>query len=95
MTDQNYIEIIKKTIGDIKQNDVMEDKSQFWDYVKCRIGSETIAYCIQRTKLNKAKEKGMSETLQTLENLLATDHNRLDHYHYKTHHNNISAHLRN
>ena len=49
LTDQNYIEIIRKTIGDIKQNDVMEDKSQFWVYVKCRIRSETIGYCIQRT----------------------------------------------
>ena len=31
--------------------------------------------------MNKAKEKQLSGTSQTLENLLATDHNRLDDYH--------------
>ena len=31
----------------------MDSKSQLWDFVKCRIGSETIAYSIQKSGTNR------------------------------------------
>ena len=57
LTDHTYIDIIKKTISHIKNNDVMENKSQLWDFVKSRIRSEIIAYLIQKSKTNRLKEK--------------------------------------
>ena len=58
----------------------MENKSQLWDFVKCRIRSETIAYSIQKSKTNRLKEERLIETLENLEASLATDCGQLDAY---------------
>ena len=57
----------------------MENKSQLWDFVKCRIRSETIAYSIQKSKTNRLKKERL---IETLENLEATDCSQL-HAYYK------------
>ena len=81
LTDHTYIDIIKNTLNQIKSNDEMEDKSKFWDYVKCRIRSETISYSIVKSKQNKLKENELIETLRNLEISLATDPTQLGLYH--------------
>ena len=58
----------------------MENKSQLWDFVKCRIRSETIAYSIQKSRTNRLKEETIKKTLENLEASLATDCSHLDAY---------------
>ena len=58
----------------------MENKTVLWDYVKCHIKSEIIAYSIKKIKERKLKEKLITNTFETLENLIATDNEYLEEY---------------
>ena len=58
----------------------MENKSQLWGFVKCKIRSETIAYSIQRSKKNKLKEIELLKTLENLEKSIGTDCSQVDQY---------------
>ena len=80
LTDCIYIDIIKQVLKDIKKNVVMENKSQLWEFVKCKIRSETIAYSIQRSKKNKLKEIELLKTLENLEKSIGTDCSQVDQY---------------
>ena len=68
LNDQNYTILIKETIQNIKNNIFMENKTVLWDYVKCQIRSETIAYSIRKMKETKLKEK-LITNLKTLKKL--------------------------
>ena len=48
LNDQNYTKLIKETIQNIKNDIFMENKTALWDYVKCQIIFETIAYSIKK-----------------------------------------------
>ena len=58
----------------------MENKTVLWDYVKCHIRSETIAYSTKKMKETKLKEKLITNTLETLEKLIAIDNKYLEEY---------------
>ena len=59
LTEQTYIELIKKTINNIKCNVNMTDKNQYWEFVKCQIRTKTIDYSIQRSKTLKKDEENL------------------------------------
>ena len=65
-------------IRNIKNDIFMENKAVSWDYIKCQIRSETIAYSIKKIKETKLKEKLITNTLEILENLIVTDNKYLE-----------------
>ena len=80
LRDQNYVNTIRKIMQSIKSEVTMENKNQLWDFVKCRIRSETIDYSIKKARENKKREKELTELLITLENALINNENKLEEY---------------
>ena len=80
LTDSKYINIIKEVISDIKHSVVMENKAQLWDFIKCRIRSETISYSIFKAKESQRKENELATLLKSLENTLVEDNSKHNEY---------------
>ena len=55
LTDPMYVQLIKDTIGNIKDNVNFENKNTLWDYVKCEFRRQTIIYSTK--KQSKLKNK--------------------------------------
>ena len=58
----------------------MENKAQLWDFIKCRIQSETISYSIFKVKESQRKENELATLLISLENTLVEENSKLNEY---------------
>ena len=67
LTDDVYINLIKKEIMEIKKQNFFSNKNTAWEFFKCQIRTITISYCISKAKRNKEKEKFLLQKLQKLE----------------------------
>ena len=63
LTDPMYVQLIKDTIGNIKDNINFENKNTLWDYVKCEIRSHTITYTTKKAKQMRKQEIELSNRL--------------------------------
>ena len=57
LTDDVYINLIKKEIMEIKKQKFFSNKNTAWEFFKCQIRTITISYCISKAKRNKRKGK--------------------------------------
>ena len=49
LQNEDYVDLIKQTIHHAKQDsENLIDKSLIWDYIKCRIRTESISYAIAK-----------------------------------------------
>ena len=81
--DPVYVTLIKETIKrSIDDCSNLSDKTISWDFIKCRVRSETISYCINKSKATKKDLETLSKRLEYLEVLLSNDatHNSTDEY---------------
>ena len=58
----------------------MENKPQLWDFVKCRIRSETLSNSIVKAKESQRKENELAILLKSLENTLVEDNSKHNKY---------------
>ena len=75
--DLNFVKRIKETIANLKKYVKMYNKAMLWDFVKCKVRSETIDYSIRKSRENKQKETKLANRLIHLENSL---HYNKDNY---------------
>ena len=73
LTDPIYVQLIKDTIGNIKDNMNFENKNTLWDYVKCEIRSQTIIYSTKKAKQMRKQEIELSNRLNLLEKNLSNN----------------------
>ena len=73
----NFVKRIKETIANLKKYVKMYNKAMLWDFVKCKVRSETIDYSIRKSRENKQKETELANRLIHLENSL---HYNKDNY---------------
>ena len=73
LTDPIYVQLIKDTIGNIKDNVNFENKNTLWDYVKCEIRSQTIIYSTKKAKQMRKQEIELSNRLNLLEKNLSNN----------------------
>ena len=73
LTDPIYVQLIKDTIGNIKDNVNFENENTLWDYVKCEIRSQTIIYSTKKAKQMRKQEIELSNRLNLLEKNLSNN----------------------
>ena len=62
--------MIKEELNSLDSNNI-EDKSSFWDFVKCKIRTLTISYCTALSKRKRNRERILMNKLEELEKRLA------------------------
>ena len=73
LQDNEYINLIKTTIQEGKLDTVhLQDQYLAWDYLKCRIRTESISYSIKKKKKQHEYIKTLSSKLILLEEEIAT-----------------------
>ena len=50
LTDIDYIQLVKNIITEIKVDQTIENKNTLWEFVKCKIRTETIIYAGKKAK---------------------------------------------
>ena len=71
LKDKNFIDTIKNCIFNAKKDaSNITDRHRVWEYVKCRIRSESISYSLIISKENKRLEKDLIDRITILENKL-------------------------
>ena len=81
--DKDYIKLIKGTIQDAKEDIAnLNDKQMAWDYVKCRIRTESISFAIKKGKRQRERINSLSQRLAYLEEkiTISPSHLELDEY---------------
>ena len=82
LTDPIYVQLIKDTIDNIKDNVNVENKNTRWDYVKCEIRSQTIIYSTNKAKQMRKQEIELSNRLTLLEKNLTNNPDDSTYVHY-------------
>ncbi len=65
LEEQEYIEIIKKTIQECLKEDITDDRLM-WEYIKIKIKEVSIKYGVERAKRNKSYIQNIQKRLDTL-----------------------------
>ena len=73
LKDSDYICIVKNIISYVKQENPFENKSLLWEYLKCRIRTETMTYSSIKAKHRRAEECLMADKLKYLEECLCSN----------------------
>ena len=73
LKDANYVNLVKKTINDIKIENPFSNKCTLWEYVKYKVRSETMVYASQKAKLKKKREFELLSMLEELEKQLNSE----------------------
>ena len=71
--DKTYVSLIKEELKGLASNNEIQDKSCFWDFVKCQIRTITISYCKTLAKQKKDKENTLIRKIEELENDIESD----------------------
>ena len=82
LTDSIYVQLIKDTIGNIKDNVNFENKNTLWHYVKCKIRSQTVIYSTKKAKQRRKQEIELSNRLTLLKKNLSNNSNDSTYVHY-------------
>ena len=67
LKNSEYILLIKSVIKDIVAENPISNKSTLWEYVKCQIRTETLAYSSRKAKIRKNTENQILNKLENLE----------------------------
>ena len=67
LTDLKYIDLIKSTINNIKNDTTIIDKCLVWEHTKCQIRTETTRFAIRRAKKQKETIKTLAAKIEILE----------------------------
>ena len=68
LTDSSYVKFIKNVIKDsIEDSSNLVDVGLKWDYIKCRIRTESITFSIKKRKISKTAFDNLSKRLSELE----------------------------
>ena len=68
----DYIQLITETIESAKRDALnLTDKSLSWDFIKCRVRTESISYAIREKKKNTVKENELHDKLAELEEIVS------------------------
>ena len=77
LKDKNYVSMVKKIIQEIQAENTFANKSLLWEFIKCKIRSETIAYSSQKAKLRRKRESELLCGLEKMERQLKSEDNDL------------------
>ena len=67
-TDANYQDLIRNNLAIwIKESEEITDKRIQWDYIKYKIGIETIVYCKTKCKNSRKREKFINDQIKLIE----------------------------
>ena len=73
LSDKKYIELIKNVIKDsISDAKNLTQDSLIWDFIKCRIRSESISYSIAKRKMERQEIESLTKHLSELEEIIST-----------------------
>ena len=73
LDDDSYVTLVKSTIKEsLKDSSNLENKFLKWDYIKCRIRTESITYSIKRNRKRKQYLDTLNKRLLILENTICT-----------------------
>ena len=68
LKDINYVNRVNEELENLKeQSKDFENKSLFWDFVKCKIRGLTVSYASYKSKERKLREQLLLKQLQDLE----------------------------
>ena len=68
LTDKEYIEFMKKVLKDsISDAKNLTQESLIWDFIKCKIRSESITYSIKKRKIQRKDFENLTKQLNELE----------------------------
>ena len=85
LQDSDYIKLIKSTISDAKLDLAnLSDKHMDWDYVKCRIRTESISFSIKKNKKQHKYINSLTQRLTYLEGQISTTPSPLELEEYET-----------
>ena len=70
LQNEDYVDLIKKTIHHAKQDsENLTDKSLIWDYIKCRIRTESISYAIAKKRKDNTHIEKLNLKLNELQEI--------------------------
>ena len=70
LQNEDYVDLIKKTIPHAKQDsENLTDKSLIWDYIKCRIRTESISYAIAKKRKDNTHIEKLNLKLNELQEI--------------------------
>ena len=71
LSDPDYISFIKETIQNAKRDaHNLSDKPLTWDFVKCKIRTESVTYAIRKRRKSTKDLKFLTDRLAYLEELV-------------------------
>lgn len=90
LREQEYIDIVKNIVKNIEDNVHIENKNTLWEYTKCQIRTDTIAYSAKRAKELREREEFLRKRVETLEkDLKDNEINYVEYIQCKTEWENI------
>ena len=71
--DKTYVSLVKEELKKLSGNQEIQDKSCFWDFVKCQIRTITISYCRSLAHQRRTKERFLLGKIEDLEKNFRSD----------------------
>ena len=82
LKDKKYVNMVKKIIQETQVETSFTNKCLLWEFIKCKVRSETMVYSSHKAKLGRKREVELLYRLEKLESQLKSEENDLSHTEY-------------
>ena len=82
LKDKKYVNMVKKIIQETQVETSFTNKCLLWEFIKCKVRSETMVYSSHKAKLGRKREVELLYRLEKLESQLKSEKNDLSHTEY-------------